>query len=393
MTRSYRIYPDTNAFASKSPEIDPISPGFKAAWQTLQSAASVKLVVCEVVNEEALRHCYEAIGAHYAKSLKNQTVINSLYKTSLELPKLGPSEIKKIAEEKLRSDLSKVGAILSKTPSTIMATNLDEMINSAVWRVPPFGKNGKDGQGFRDAVVLETIKHDMKYNPGVECILITDDRDLQAAADILARTANNFSWAANLSEATAIIAASENFALEFLDDVKEKAHSLIESSEPPQAFIQMWADAVETSEAKNYFRPVTGLGFTGLLSTTSKKVTGNPEFMVDYTRFVGLTGKNTFHWVSKGIIVQRLESRETIVSGKEEDTPECRVTGVLFWWCCNVALETLEFSDFKLELPIIDRPDDFERNVLDQERERFFTIPEVDRIIDERTNGRGLLPL
>lgn len=146
---------DTNVLFTKS-ESQFVSSEFIEFWESHLSKVKIELLLPSVVRGELLFH-KTADALSELKSIdtglsKIQRLTDSKYSHTSQ-----DALIKKASEKKLDKELGKFRTKILPVPTKRM--NWEDVIDSSIWRIPPFSpnRNRNTEKGFRDKLIMETI--------------------------------------------------------------------------------------------------------------------------------------------------------------------------------------------------------------------------------------------
>lgn len=169
---------DTNCIWHENKELV-ICPSFEKFWEEYTFNYDLKLVIPEVVYGEIL---YQQTTSN----LKTLERINKQFETLSKVSNKPYSH--KISETRVRNDvrdrldkwMSHVKA--SREPTPIEKVNWAELIQSSIWRKPPFIDEKDCEKGFRDALILETVRAFCEREKDNEIAFMSLDRVLREAS-------------------------------------------------------------------------------------------------------------------------------------------------------------------------------------------------------------------
>ena len=215
---------DTNILWDKDKKLS-VCVAFDEFWTRNSSLIPMELRLPEVVFGEL--HFQQATSA--LKALSNITenftelagITNSPYSH-----KCNESTIKGQVRAKLEKWLKGHAGMLSPTPTSKI--NWASVVESAIWRKPPFSFDPKDTtneKGFRDAVILETVVHICEAAAvGKTVIFVCNDHLLRTAAESRLKSSKKLLAFESLNDFEAYIhLTQQQFTIAFVKSIQNHA--------------------------------------------------------------------------------------------------------------------------------------------------------------------------
>lgn len=363
--RNFVVYVDTNTIWTKEDAVELLPSDFRDRWERLCQAGDVELRIPDIVVRELayqrerhfLRQCQEARAAVERVNAALEIAIPPV-------PNVERQRVRSAVLAKLRQQLQETQYCKEATvPYKQVSDRLMEIVAASVWRSPPFKEKGE--AGFRDALVLETVRHGHGEEPHSDIAFITKDERLIAAAQSVFKGAVNFGLFSTLEDYEKFLnLARTRFAPEFLHAITAKAGAVFEG--------KAWQELeLEAKVIKQYELTVGsyvfdsdatregalgglsgGLGGLGLLGFGNmRQCAGDPEFHFLNTELVGVVGGNEFHWSTKLLISTSYTGRpKTLLGGAlavESDALYIRLLQLAVEWRAVVSQDQ-EFTSLGL---------------------------------------------
>jgi rRNA-processing protein FCF1 len=155
---SFLVVPDTNVLYSKKPEYI-VSQKFMGLWSEMRVITSLQLLVPEAVQEELIFQKVfigQQARENATKSLSTIASVTAKQRTGLPTDKTLRADVAKTFTAWAKDN----NAIVVKTP--IGKIDWPHVVKNSLHRLPPFSRPSAVGddteKGFRDALILETLK-------------------------------------------------------------------------------------------------------------------------------------------------------------------------------------------------------------------------------------------
>lgn len=217
---------DTNILWEKDKKLS-VSPAFDAFWKQNSQLIPMTLNVPEVVFGEL--HFQQTTSALKALSniTENYTELAGITNTSYS-HKCNESTIRTQVKAKLDRWLKSHNGQLLPVP--MASINWLSIIDSAIWRKPPFSfdpKDQKNEKGFRDAVILETLAHTCAIaNKDETVIFVCNDYLLRTTAELKLKTPKKLLAFDSLADFEAYInLTQQQFNNKFIQSIQNHARS------------------------------------------------------------------------------------------------------------------------------------------------------------------------
>ena len=184
--REFILFADTNTIWTNEENVgrlDLLPNEFRRLWKEISAPGDVKLVIPDVVLFELAYQKQRQILRAYRDAKVNLQKIESIL--GLGIPPLPETDWGKIGHAvvtKLRDQIKETPYCQSVAiPYDSIASRIHGIVDASLWRFPPF-KEGNSEAGFRDALILETVRY---FHAGLihsDIALITNDERLIQAA-------------------------------------------------------------------------------------------------------------------------------------------------------------------------------------------------------------------
>ncbi|MGZ5093847.1 MAG: PIN domain-containing protein [Burkholderiales bacterium] len=296
--RSFILIADTNAFGCSADEPERLfSAGFEKYWLELHQPGDITLCVPQVVFDERCYQMVSSLWKKYGDAKAALARVGSALDRNLSAPELDFESTRTTVRAKLERQLQALAnASLVETPfSEINEEALRRIVEAAVWRHAPF-KTGEKEQGFRDAIILETVKAIVRRNPHSDISFWSNDERLAVAATADLRHSPNFGVfrsAAPLKQFLTL--ARTRFSADFLHAVISKA---------TEVFEKLWTEKKIDSYIERKFY-LDGLPIDPIREQDPNRIPyiyplasrrGPGVFSTSRTTLMGVVGHDEFHW-------------------------------------------------------------------------------------------------
>ncbi len=349
--RRFVVFVDTNTIWTKEDAVELMPAAFRDTWQTLAASGDVELRICDVV----LRELAYQREKHFVKQAQEAHAGLTRLSSALALGSPDSARVERVAIRsailsKLRSQMKEV-LYCSEVPvaGKAIAANLMNIIDSSVWRSPPFKEKGESG--FRDAIILETVKEAHAQDPHSDFALITRDERLVAAAEAAFGDRSNFGLFSTLDEyAIFLNLARQRFTPDFLHAVTAKAGDVFEKAAYSELKIRSAiTDAYELKKGEHAFDKSGKHSGLLWLGANIRTCSGDPEFHIVGTELVGVVEKDEFHWATNLVVITPYGgSPPSLITGALEEPEQfVRILQVNIQWSAVVSQEQT-FRDFRL---------------------------------------------
>ncbi|MEQ9106818.1 MAG: PIN domain-containing protein [Limnobacter sp.] len=307
---------DTNILWDKDKKL-PVSAAFDEFWNRNSPRIPMSLRVPEVVFGEL--HFQQTTSA--VKTLSNITegfveisgITNATYSH-----KFNESKIKSQVKIKLERWLHGHAGTVEYTP----IANIDwaAVVESAVWRQPPFTFDAKDKnneKGFRDAVILETLVQLGKTaDPNNTVIFVCNDYLLRTTSEHRLKTYKNYLAFESLADFEAYVNLTQqkltNVFVKSIQGharkkfyVKGDANCIYNRLAVREIIHKDFSDALKLQDPS-----AMPMGLLGTVISPSDWKVARKVLLIRSTQFARLEGERGFHWVS-GVDVLLLFQRES----------------------------------------------------------------------------------
>lgn len=306
---------DTNILWDKDKKL-PVAVAFDDFWNRNSGLIPLRLHIPDVVFGEL--HFQQTTSA--VKALANITEgfaeISGITSSSYS-HKCNEATIRAQVKGKLEKWLNGHAGSVVTTP--VNDIDWAEVVESAIWRRPPFTFDAKDKnneKGFRDAVILETLAHlCAAADAGYTVIFVCNDYLLRTTAEVRLKAHKNFLAFESLADFEAYVnltqqALTNAFVKSIQGHARKKFYikgsvSCIYNRLDVRGRIQK--DFAEELKLQDTTALTTGLLASAISSLTWKMA--RQFTLIRSTQFARLDGLRTFNWVS-GVDVLRLFESE-----------------------------------------------------------------------------------
>jgi PIN domain len=375
----YTIYVDTNVAYSKKPS-EPISGKLVKFATAVRARTQVSLRMPEVVVEELTYQQFKIAESAAENLKKNFNTLRSVCGMGeLKIPDL--KELKVGAKEVVVKAIEAGSFVVLPTP--IDAINWQAVVHESCWRHPPFQKPKSDDdlaeKGFRDKVILETIKLDAAASHSGVIAFVSGDNLLRATfkeqtespspievyvgfdefighLDLLTKTKSSQFAEEVLSKVNAFFYDPRNpgcvvlsqGVLEHLakEHSEEMTRPPLFSTGPPK-----YPQSIAQPPTSSQWSSAPSVPFQTWLSDFSAWAPVSPlKFFPSASVFQSPKGDGRYHWISTVTLAQLLRKTEP-QRGEVYGFPEekIRTKDVDVKWNCNIDADTATFSDPRVE--------------------------------------------
>jgi len=346
---SYTVVVDSNVLYPKD-KTELISPKFTDSWRECVGLAELRLVVPEVVRGERL---YQLFSVGEKERRKAESSLKALSKVS---GKSGPGILKRVelieaVEERFEAWVRENGVSLAATP--LDRIDWKRVVHDAIWRDAPFvaPTDGKDSEkGFRDCMVLETVREIARLGSGEDLVFISGDDVLRlAVSDQLKEV--NLSTYKDVSEFASFLRLIHVAVDEaFVGAILRKVPSVFYTQDDPECVYnkcQIWHTITQRFSLNlDHFMETKPTSFSDLLSApSSQNLSGGPFLpasdendYIDATKFEKLTGISVYHWKTQVRFVRlfRQNMPQAIWQGMEWMGEKVRIARFEVSWHATV---------------------------------------------------------
>jgi hypothetical protein len=314
------VIPDTNALWSKD-KVPPVSPEFVKFWQDASGLVDLELRIPYVVRGElAFQQATSAIKAaeRVSEGLRELSQITETqYRKTVDL-------------EKVRSQvLAKLDRWIESSNGTVIPiphAHIDwtRLCDDAIWRIAPFEfnqKNDDNEKGFRDALILESIRqYEATEAREVKIVIITGDELLRKSAKGMFSNTPAVSAHDSIENALSTLKLlHEQLTKEFIEALLGRARSKFFSSgdESSLYYSGTIKERISSEHQPLFDSPQASAGehFLGdLLVHRSWQPIDSGKWWIGATEFERIVPERRFHWKSVITFVRKYQ-------GAQEETP------------------------------------------------------------------------
>jgi PIN domain-containing protein len=376
--RQFVLLVDTNAIYTDEENIarlDLMPATFRDKWASLAASGDVKLLIPEIVLNELAYQKYRQVVRAYREARGDLRKIESLL--SLGIPSIPEIQSRRIADaisDSLKAQLNSVPRCeLASIPFSAIRLRVEDIVHAALWRKAPF-KEGRQESGFRDRIVLETLRDVLSRSPHSDvAFLCKDELLMRAVRDEFPGQANLGLFDTLDGYKSFLDLARVRFTPEFLHSVTAKAAELFKE----RLFVEVHESIRERYNLRSgdveFQRPeagksasLGGLFDLGAAIGPAWTCTGDADISFGSTHLVGVVGNNEFHWETP-VLFMAPYSRSTsgMLAIKPEVEPALRAIVVLVQWAAAVGEDETFTSLRRLNdqavhdrfIPLHDQPD------------------------------------
>lgn len=353
--KDFTVFVDTNTIHTHEKDIVLFSKSFKEWWEELSKKDDIKLVIPELVYRELAQQKITYSWKEYSQSIKTIKNVNERlgYKNN-NSNEINYDQIKEEVENSLFKQVKETkNCNIEPIPyEEISKNDLKNIVQNAIWRKPPF-KDNKEGEGFRDSIILETLKFFRSQNPHTDIVFLSNDYVLQNGVGELASKQKNLITFKDTASAKAYIdTAREKFSSEFLSSVISIARNILkdlDQLEFGQYIIKTTIEKFSLTQGKAELDMQSGLSSLAALMPRTYTCEGSPSFHVLDTAFLSVVGNDSFHWsTDMGIFCNYSKiSPPTLLGTGGENGKKVRMIMVKLEWEAKVTNDN-EFLEFKM---------------------------------------------
>lgn len=215
--REFAVVIDTNSIWTSEDQLSLFQKEFLEKWKEICQPEDIKLLVPEIVFEELASQKYRKAYKTYKEAWSTiESAEKKIFAKKRRRTQRTQEDFKKKVIATLNSQLKNTPKCeILNTPS-ISQDTIKKIIQSAVWRELPF-KDDKEGTGFRDAIILESVQHAHASMPHVDFAFISKDFLLRKAAKEMFIKVPNFGAFESIDEFSNFLTAARSaFTPEFL---------------------------------------------------------------------------------------------------------------------------------------------------------------------------------
>jgi len=204
-TRSFVLVPDTNSLWTRTiASLRLCSSQFETSWHELCKPADIRLCIPAIVFNERCYQVVNSLWSDYTKAAASLERIGLTLNRDMAAPGFTWDELRECVCARLEEQVRALpqAAVIETPFEAIGANQLREIAEASVWRRAPF-KAGDKEQGFRDALILETVKAAVCRNPHSDVHFLCSDRRLAEAAETQLRGSRTLACSRISSSSTA----------------------------------------------------------------------------------------------------------------------------------------------------------------------------------------------
>ena len=365
--RSFVVLVDTNSCWTNEEDLTRVElapVAFESKWRELAAGDDVTLMFPQVVIGELTyqktRHLLKAYLDGRTNIAKVQAALGL---SATAVPESTREQFADLVQHKLRAALYALPrALIVLTPTAEVGARIGDIIDAAVQRKPPFD-TGKSEKGFRDAVILETVRSVQQAHPHTDVALITEDKRLILAAKAAFAGAGNFGLFPDLDAYGDFLKlARSRFTPERLHEISKKAEWTFnrawqEHELDDELRIEYELRAGETAFETTQGGARASLTLSNLgrgigLSASMLDCVGEPKFTFQETRLVSVVGTDEFHWATTVAVIAPYRVRPGVLTvlttaDLKKEPNKYRLMHVEIEWSTRVS-DKDQLSDFKV---------------------------------------------
>ena len=376
---NYTVYFDANIAYSKKPS-EPISNKLLTSIEKARALTRIGVRVPEVVFEELAYQQFRIAHAAAENLKKNSTTLSDVCGSVALQP---PDEEALKAGVKLLLSKSLEQASFSRIPTPIADIDWATVVQDSCWRCAPFEKPRSEDdlaeKGFRDKIILETIKVDVLKIKDGAVAFVSGDNLLRAAFRDQAKTKCPIELYSHLGELLGHLELlAKTKSTEFTNEVLSKVAAFFYTPDDPscvaisQGVIEKLIDEYSEEMSRP---PLFSIGSSRQFQTANQfpaltqtpmvpPISGN--WLEEFQRWTPVTPVKLFaslplfqpdeedaryHWISTVTLVRLLRRTEPR-SSQPYAPPEERIRTkeIDVKWNCKIDPDTAKFSD-----PVVER--------------------------------------
>jgi hypothetical protein len=360
--RDFLLLVDTNAIWTDDEDlsrVDLLSVQFRQKWDQISAPGDVTLSIPDVaIVELAYQKQRFMLKAHQEARASLGKMRQALGLGIPEIPQMDPARLGSAVEQKLRAQVNETPhCTTTPIPYPVIASRMQAIINASLWRLPPF-EHGKTEKGFRDAIILETVRFVQADQPHRDVALISRDNRLREAVQQRLAGASNFGLFKDLADYEKFLElARSRFTPEFLHGVSEAAPSEFKANWMSLGVQQRLIDAYNLKIGELAFDSSEGSteggaadGFFRMISAMGKamRCVGAPEFSPRETRLLAVVGSDEFHWETRVVIITPYAEPRGMLSPEpaSDEASRFRAMAVEVEWSARVS-SAQQFSEMQ----------------------------------------------
>jgi hypothetical protein len=337
---------DTNILWDKDKKL-PVNQAFDAFWKQNSTLVPMALYLPEVVLGEL--HFQQATSALKALSTINESFTElSGIADSPYSHKCNEATLKVQVKGKLDRWLKTHGGQVLPTPSGQI--DWASLIESAIWRKPPFTfdpKDAKNEKGFRDALILETVTHTcagLKDNNIL--IFVCNDYLLRTTAEARLKSSSKFLAFESLTDFGSYInLTQQQFTNAFVKSIQNHARAKFYAKGDQTTIYfkhelskRILNEHSAVLELKDSSHGAISLLAQAIGTTAPEVKLLRQMFLIGSTQFSALVNDRTFHWTSHIDVVRLYEQQqqEGLIASTMPPRSRIQVVGFDVAWRANV---------------------------------------------------------
>lgn len=315
--REFILFVDTNSIWTADENIgrlDLLPVQFQQQWERISKLGDVQLAIPDVVLFELAYQKQRQILKAYKEARTNlRKIETALSLGTPDIPELDLGRIGHAVQANLRRQVKEIPYCQSVSiPYDAIAKNIKGIVDRSLWRLPPF-KEGNSEAGFRDALVLETIRYFHSNLIHNDIAFITKDIRLRDAILREFSSVKNFGLFSDLDEYESFLDLARcRYLPEFLHSVTMKAKDTFAQS-------AWFGGGIEKQLVESYGLIVGNLAFEqpkevtlgalkqglfGLGSASpARECAGEPSHHFGSTKLLAVVGEGEFHWSTSVLLI------------------------------------------------------------------------------------------
>jgi len=349
---------DTNILWEKDKKL-PVNPSFDTFWKQNSSLIPMTLHLPDVVLGEL--HFQQATSALKALSVitENFSELSGIADSPYS-HKCNETTIKSQVKDKLDRWLKARSGQVLPTPTNHIDWGC--LIESAIWRKPPFTfdpKDSKNEKGFRDALILETVTHTCnRLTEDSILIFVCNDHLLRTTAEARLKLSSKFLAFESLTDFGSYIKLTQQTLTNaFVKSIQNHArakfyvkgdHSTIYFKH--ELSKRILADYSSALELRDSNRNALSVLAQAIGNTAPEIKLVRQLFLIGSTQFSALVNERTFHWVSHIDVVRLYEQEQQggLITSTMIPRRRLQVVGFDVTWKANVKSDG-RFHDIEVE--------------------------------------------
>jgi len=355
-----------------------VHPTFQEFWDAHTTKFDIRLVIPEVVKGEILFQ--QTTSTLRTLERVNQQFENISGSTGKNYKhRLTETRLRRDVQTRLDKWIGKVNGDVEPTP--VVSIDWPALIQSAIWRKPPFTEDKETEKGFRDSLILETVASFCLHHPDAEIAFVCNDRLLREETTERLKSFDKLSVYENIQAFEAYLKLTlEQLTEDFVRDIQRKAKVKFFSSSNGGCLFSREdiVEAIRDKFQEKFANPTDGLG-RGLNALLNPSPVGskwesisNEKVWIYPPQFQSLENASSFHWKSNVVLVELYEQQGFggggLIASAMQTQRKLQILSFAILWKANVGrkgrftqmeLEDIIFEDRTFEDPASELLDNY----------------------------------